>query len=137
MFIDGDDLHPPANIAKIMRGESLNDQDRFPWLSEVARRLAPGTIIACSALKCAYRDLIRSEASHPVAFLYLRGQRNTLVERMHQREGHFMPVVLLDNQLATLEEPTQSELAIVVDIEESQGVLVERLCKQMIFARIS
>lgn len=117
-FIDGDSLHPPANIAKMRRGEPLTDADRAPWLTLVGDTLrTEGTVVACSALKRAYRDQIRACAAAPVTFLYLRGQRDTLLARMSTRPGHFMPPALLDSQLATLEPPAPDEAHLTADIE--------------------
>lgn len=126
-FIDGDDLHPVINIEKMSRGEPLDDADRAPWLYSIGARLEPGTIIACSALKRAYRESIRRTAVGPVLFLYLRGARETLAKRMRERKGHFMPHSLLESQLATLEEPAADELSATADIEGHQDVIVECL----------
>ncbi len=116
-FIDGDDLHPAANIAKMSQGTPLDDTDRAPWLARVGKALAaPDTIVACSALKRSYRDNIRTSAGHDVTFLFLRGTREVLIERMKARPGHFMPVSLLDSQLATLQPPTQGERFAVQNI---------------------
>ena len=127
-FVDGDSLHPPANIAKMSRGEPLTDEDRAPWLDRVGQVLQdPGTVVACSALKRLYRDRIRAGAAAPVTFLYLRGQRDTLLQRMATRPGHFMPVSLLDSQLATLEPPGADERHVVADIEQSPAAIVRQL----------
>ena len=127
-FVDGDSLHPPANIAKMRRGEPLTDADRAPWLDKVGQVLQqPGTVVACSALKRIYRDRIRAGAGVPVTFLYLRGQRDTLLQRMADRPGHFMPVSLLDSQLATLEPPAADERHAVADIAESPAAIVRQL----------
>ncbi len=124
-FIDGDTLHPAANIAKMSRGEPLDDTDRAPWLTQVGAALVPpGTVVACSALKRKYRDQIRAVASTPVTFLYLRGQRDTLLTRVSNRPGHFMPPALLDSQLATLEPPGSDEAHHVADIEQTPGQIV-------------
>lgn len=124
-FIDGDSLHPPANIAKMRRGEPLTDADRAPWLTLVGDTLrAHGTVIACSALKRTYRDHIRARAAAPVTFLYLRGQRDTLLARMSTRPGHFMPPALLYSQLATLEPPGPDEAHLIADIEAAPAAIV-------------
>ncbi len=116
-FIDGDDLHPAANIAKMAQGTALNDTDRAPWLERVGQELAAAnTIVACSALKRRYRDIIRTQAGQPVTFLFLSGPRDVLLQRMQARPGHFMPASLLDSQLATLEAPTQGERYAAQDI---------------------
>lgn len=126
-FTDGDSLHPAANIAKMSRGEPLDDADRAPWLDRVGQVLQSPGVVACSALKRVYRDRIRAMAGQPVVFLYLRGQRDTLLQRMAARPGHFMPVSLLDSQLATLEEPGADEAHRVADIEASPEEIVARL----------
>jgi gluconokinase len=123
-FTDGDSLHPAANIAKMSRGEPLDDTDRAPWLDRVGQVLQAPGVVACSALKRIYRDRIRAQAGAPVVFLYLRGQRDTLLQRMAARPGHFMPVSLLDSQLATLEEPGADEAHRVADIEHTPAAIV-------------
>ncbi|MEI6098533.1 MAG: gluconokinase [Alphaproteobacteria bacterium] len=124
-FVDGDALHPPENIAKMRRGQPLDDLDRAPWLDRVGATLRePDTVVACSALKRRYRDRIRAGAGAPVMFLYLRGRRDTLLHRMTLRPGHFMPVSLLDSQLATLEEPGPDEPHLLADIEQSPQAIV-------------
>lgn len=124
-FIDGDSLHPKANIAKMSQGIPLTDRDRAPWLVAVGAALVPdGTVVACSALKRAYRDQIRETAGAPVIFLYLRGQRATLLGRMSARPGHFMPTALLDSQLATLEPPMSDEPHLTADIEQSPDHII-------------
>ena len=116
-FIDGDDLHPPENIAKMAAGIPLEDADRAPWLARVGEVLtAPQTVVACSALKRRYRDQIRAQAAD-VVFLHLYGSRDVLMRRMAARPGHFMPVSLLDSQLAALEPPTPDERHVALDID--------------------
>ncbi|MEM9795493.1 MAG: gluconokinase [Pseudomonadota bacterium] len=116
-FVDGDDLHPQANRAKMADGIALTDADRWPWLDRVGAMLAgEGTIVvACSALKRAYRDRIRGAAG-PVIFVHLHGEKDVIAERMAAREGHFMPVSLLDSQLETLEAPGPQERTVAGDI---------------------
>ena len=126
-FVDGDSLHPVANIAKMSRGEALDNSDRAPWLDRVGQVLQDnGTVVACSALKRIYRDRIRAMAGAPVMFLFLRGKRQTLLQRMGSRPGHFMPVSLLDSQLATLEPPGADELHMVADIEQPPAAIVQQ-----------
>ncbi|WP_206601912.1 gluconokinase [Oceaniglobus indicus] len=129
-YVDGDDLHPPSNIAKMSRGEPLNDDDRWPWLDLVGQRLgAPADgdlLIGCSALKRSYRDRIRAAVGGPVVFLHLTGERAVIEDRMAAREGHFMPTSLLDSQFAALEPPGADEAAIAVDIDQPpQGIVAE------------
>lgn len=118
-FVDGDDLHPAANVAKMARGEPLDDHDRAPWLDRIGATLAgEGTlVVACSALKHAYRDRIRAAAG-PVVFVHLTGPKDVIAARMANREGHFMPVSLLDSQLATLEAPTDAEPHVTADVTQ-------------------
>ena len=127
LYLDGDDLHPEANIAKMSRGEPLTDDDRAPWLDEVGRSLQhiDGiTLIGCSALKRLYRDRIRTAAGTPVAFLHLAGTRAVIAERMARREGHFMPLSLLDSQFAALEPLQNDETGLTVDIDRPFDDLV-------------
>ncbi|GAA2196309.1 gluconokinase [Sinomonas flava] len=119
-FFDGDDLHPAANVAKMAAGIPLDDADRAPWLRAVAERLAAGegtTVVGCSALKRSYRDIIRARVPE-VAFVHLHGSRELLAERMARRSEHFMPVSLLESQLATLEDLGPDERGAVYDIAE-------------------
>jgi carbohydrate kinase (thermoresistant glucokinase family) len=123
-FLDADTLHPPANIAKMAAGVPLNDEDRWPWLRAVAGWIgqtradgSPG-IVGCSALKRAYRDVLRT-GDPDLRVVYLRGGRELLAKRMARREGHFYPPGLLDSQLADLEEPGPDESPAVVEIGQS------------------
>ncbi|NUU16391.1 gluconokinase [Cellulomonas humilata] len=116
-FLDADSLHPPANLAKMAGGVPLTDADRWPWLRLVGASLAAapdGTVVACSALRRAYRDVLR-EAAPDVRFVHLVGTRAQLSARMSAREGHFMPASLLDTQLATLEPLGPDEQGIALD----------------------
>ncbi len=134
-YFDGDDLHPPENIEKMSRGIPLTDADRSPWLVRVGQRLAAfegPVVIGCSALKRTYRDIIRDNAGESVCFLHLEGSRETLVKRMAKRLGHFMPVSLLDSQLATLEPPGLDETAITADIDQPFDQIVEALMEQIL-----
>jgi gluconokinase len=121
-FVDADDLHSPAAKAKMAAGIPLTDEDRWPWLREVGAVLAAATgsghsaVVACSALRRAYRDLLREAAAGPVTFVHLHGARELLEHRLGAREGHFMPPALLDSQLATLEALQPDEHGILVDI---------------------
>lgn len=126
-FLDGDDLHPEANVAKMAAGIPLDDADREPWLRLIGEKMAgaSGTmVIGCSALKRAYRDIIRA-AAPDTAFVHLHGTRELLADRMAARPGHFMPVSLLDSQLATLEPLQEDERGRVFDIAE-QPVQIAR-----------
>lgn len=116
-FLDADSLHPPANLAKMARGVPLDDADRRPWLRLVGAALAAadgGAVVACSALRRSYRDVLR-EAAPDLRFVHLVGTREALAARMRSREGHFMPVSLLDTQLASLEPLEPDEPAVELD----------------------
>ncbi len=120
-FIEGDELHPPRNVALMASGTPLTDADRADWLATIAGRLGQaraagcGLVVSCSALKRSYRDLLRS-ACPGLRFVYLHGSTALLHQRMSARTGHYMPASLLDSQLATLEPPGDDEGAISVDI---------------------
>jgi gluconokinase len=116
-FIDGDDLHPAANVDKMRAGIPLQDSDRAPWLELIGRALAEaegGRVVACSALRRAYRDLIR-EACSDAVFVELVVGSEELGERLGHRAGHFMPATLLASQLGTLEPLTDDERGVRVD----------------------
>ncbi len=119
-FIEGDDFHPPANVAKMAAGTPLVDADRWPWLDRLTAEMAAvnergaNAVIACSALKEAYRDRLRRAGS--VRFVYLKGDHDTIASRLATRSHHFMPATLLASQLATLEEPQD---AVVVDVRQT------------------
>lgn len=122
-YRDGDDLHPPENVAKMRAGIPLTDEDRWPWLDRVAQvltREAP-VIVGCSALKRRYRDRIRQAG--PVTFVYLQGSRDLIAGRMAERKGHYMPLSLLDSQFAALEPPGPDE-AITVSIDQPLEAIV-------------
>lgn len=113
-FIDGDDLHPKANVLKMSQGQALNDDDRGPWLERIRdaafsiEKKNEAGVIVCSALKQAYRDQIR-EGNNNVVFLHLHADKTVITDRMQNREGHFMPLSLLDSQFSTLEMPSKEE----------------------------
>lgn len=110
-FIDGDDLHPPANVAKMTAGTPLDDADRWPWLDRIGTTLADGAahpagvVIACSALRRAYRDRIRGAAGADLRFVFLRADEAEMVARLKARPNHYMPPALVHSQFATLEAP--------------------------------
>ncbi|KGQ70540.1 gluconate kinase [Chelonobacter oris] len=113
-LIDGDDLHPRANIIKMGAGQPLNDDDRAPWLERIRdaafslEQKSEIGIIVCSALKKQYRDLIRDGNEH-VRFLFLEGSFDLVLERMKQRKGHYMKAEMLKSQFETLEVPQVDE----------------------------
>jgi gluconokinase len=131
-FMEGDSLHPPANIAKMEAGQPLTDDDRWPWLRRIAtwieERLDAGEsgIVTCSALKRSYREVLDRRGGG-VLFVYLAGERATLEERMKARTGHFMPLSMLDSQLKTLEEPASDEPSVRVPIEQSPEEIADEV----------
>lgn len=133
-FAEGDDMHPAANIAKMAAGRPLTDDDRWPWLAEVAAWIREHTaahrpgVVACSALKRSYRDVLRGDA---VVFVYLEGSRELIAQRMTARHGHFMPVALLDSQFAALEPPGPDEHAITVDDSDSPEQIAMRVMAEL------
>ncbi|MEM0900685.1 MAG: gluconokinase [Pseudomonadota bacterium] len=132
-YIDGDHLHPEANIAKMEQGTPLTDEDRAPWLRLVGEELRKhrGTVVVgCSALKRRYRDIIREAADADVCFIHLEGSRDLIEGRMRARTGHFMPVSLLDSQFADL-EPPKNELAITVDINAEPPSIVDQVAAEL------
>jgi len=129
-FFDADDFHPAENVAKMRAGHALTDADRAPWLErlralidELLRGNRPA-VLACSALRDAYRSRLRAGHGTDVPVVYLRGSETVLRERLAGRRGHFMQAELLASQLATLEEPRD---ALVVDIGDAPATLVERI----------
>lgn len=120
-FVDGDSLHPAANVAKMEHGRPLTDADRAPWLDaigevmDVWERDEVDGVVACSALKRSYRDRIRGDRAN-VWFAFLDIDTSVLEARLANRRGHFMPSMLLPSQLNTLEKPTSDEHAITVRV---------------------
>ena len=116
-FIEGDELHPLENIAKMSTGIPLSDDDRWPWLANISRSLSEKKELvgSCSALKRIYRDRLRAGIGPTFRFIYLNVPRPELEHRMSQRRGHFMPSGLLDSQLATFEPPKDEIDVLTVD----------------------
>jgi gluconokinase len=129
-YRDGDDLHPAANVEKMRAGHPLTDDDRWPWLDRVAAVLAVDApvIVGCSALRRAYRDRLRAGAGGPVQFVHLAGSRELLAKRMSARTGHYMPLSLLDTQLAALEPPSPDE-ALTIDIDQTLDAIITTAAK--------
>lgn len=127
-YVDGDDLHPAANVAKMRAGLALTDDDRWPWLDRCAQVLADQApvIIGCSALRRAYRDRLRAGAGGPVQIVHLAGSRAVITARMAARTGHYMPTSLLDSQFAALEPPAVNE-ALTVDIDQPLAAIVDTI----------
>jgi carbohydrate kinase (thermoresistant glucokinase family) len=131
-FEDGDWFHPAANIEKMHKGMPLTDDDRWPWLGAIAdwidraRRTGGHGVIACSALKRRYRDVLVGERGD-VRLVYLKGDETLIAQRIAARHGHFMPAALLHSQFAALEEPGPDENPIVVSIDARPGEIVSRI----------
>lgn len=117
VLLDADDLHPAANVAKMAAGVALDDDDRAPWLRAVGEAAAgqEHVIVACSALKRSYRDLLR-DAAPDLVFVLLEPSDDELARRLATREGHFMPASLLGSQLATLERLGRDEAGVTVEV---------------------
>jgi len=133
-FLDGDEFHPESNIEKMSRGDPLTDDDRWPWLERFGYEISQreGLVVGgCSALKRAYRQRITDSAGLPVLFIYLKGSRELIADRMGKRTGHFMPTTLLDSQFATLEVPSADERAIAVDIDSTTDQIVAAITAQI------
>lgn len=132
---DGDELHPASNIDKMAAGIPLSDEDRLPWLQDVARyaeqhaRQHRICVIACSALKHNYRTILNQAGN--VVYVFLQGSRQLIASRMHKREGHFMPESLLDSQLEALEDPRSEPNVVTVGIEPEPAVIAENAVKAL------
>jgi len=130
-YAEGDQYHPPANIAKMKSGRPLTDADRAPWLAGMATAIDEWlaadrpTVLACSALKRSYRDALK-RGHQDVGFVWLKGDRETIAARLAGRRGHFMPAALLESQFRTLEEPAD---AIEVDVRETPERIVATVLK--------
>jgi gluconokinase len=135
-FEDGDRFHPASNVAKMSAGQPLTDEDRWPWLGAISDEIdrvchANGhVVIACSALKRAYRDaLIRGR--NDVRVIFLDGSKALIAERLARRKGHFMPPGLLDSQFKTLEPPQTEENPIMVSIDAAIETVVDDILRQL------
>ena len=133
LFIEADDFHPPANLAKMAASNPLTDEDRWPWLKILNNTLKSHAqngrtvFLACSALRQIHRERLAADLPQ-LRFIYLQGSKKLLLERMQRRRDHFMPADLLDSQFATLEEPTD---AIVVSVADPLPTVVERILEQI------
>ncbi len=121
-FEDGDSFHPPANVDKMRSGTPLTDEDRWPWLAALAARIdaarkeGTGVVLACSALKRAYRDRLR-DGHGDVRFLHLTGDPSLIMARQAARQGHYMPASLIASQFAALEPPETEADVIDLDVD--------------------
>jgi carbohydrate kinase (thermoresistant glucokinase family) len=135
-YEDADWFHPKSNVDKMHAGQPLTDEDRDPWLEAIARNIdtlrrdGGHAVIACSALKRAYRDVLVG-ARPDVRLVYLKGAHDLIARRMATRHGHFMPPALLDSQFATLEEPQADERPIVASIAPHPRAIVNDIVSRL------
>jgi len=125
-FADADDLHPPANIAKMTAGQPLDDDDRYPWLEAIGEWLAGhpgGAVMSASALKRKYRDQLRRHCP-AVEFVHLSGSPELIAARQASRPGHFMPAALMASQFATLEPLQPDERGVTIDVGQDIDSIV-------------
>lgn len=136
IYEDADWFHPKSNIEKMHHGEPLNDEDRWPWLHAIAdwidatRRAGGHGVVACSALKRAYRDILIGDR-HDVRLVFLKGDRDLIARRIAARADHFMPSTLLASQFAALEEPQGDERPITVSIMPHPREIVEAIVSEL------
>jgi gluconokinase/shikimate kinase len=139
-FEDGDALQPQSNVEKMKAGHPLSDLDRWPWLDLVAKWIdtrldrSENGLIACSALKRSYRDVLNRRGSG-VVFVFLAGSKEMIASRLVARHGHFMPPSMLDSQFADLEEPSSGEPAIRVDIGPTPDVIAQGIMQELGLSR--
>ena len=135
-FEDGDKFHPASNVAKMRAGHPLTDEDRWPWLQAIADEIdrickaGQHAVIACSALRRAYRDVLVHGRSD-VRMIYLKGSQELIAGRLAQRKGHFMPPGLLDSQFKTLEPPDRNENPVTVSIDAAVDAIVDDIIRQL------
>jgi gluconokinase len=135
-YEDGDRFHPASNVAKMSAGQPLTDEDRWPWLQAIANEIdrvckaGERAVIACSALKRAYRDIL-VHGRNDIRIIYLKGTEQLIASRLAQRKGHFMPPGLLASQFATLEPPEASEPAVTVSIDAPVEAIIEDILRQL------
>jgi gluconokinase len=140
IFEDGDSFHPASNVAKMRAGHPLTDEDRWPWLQAIADEIdrvckaGERAVIACSALRHAYRDVL-VHGRRDVRIVFLSGPQALIADRLARRKGHFMPAGLLDSQFKTLEPPEQSEHPVTVSIDASVETIVEDIVRQLKLGR--
>ena len=136
-FVEGDAYHPPTNVEKMRRGIPLDDADRRPWLEALSKEIerwlgeARTVVLACSALKQSYRDML-AKGRPEVYFVYLKGEEPLLRARLERRRGHYMPASLLASQIAALEEPGD---AITVDVSGPPEAIVSEILAKLPGAR--
>lgn len=135
-YEDGDRFHPTSNVAKMKAGHALTDEDRWPWLRAIAAEIdrvcqaGEHVVIACSALKRAYRDIL-VHGRNDVRIVYLDGTQALIADRLAKRKGHFMPPDLLPSQFRTLEPPGNDEDPVTVSIDASVDSILEDIVHQL------
>jgi gluconokinase len=135
-YEDGDKYHPASNVAKMSAGHPLTDEDRWPWLQAIADEIdrvckaGRHAVIACSALKRAYRDIL-VHGRNDVRIIFLDGTEQLIASRVAQRKNHFMPPGLLASQFKTLEPPDSSENPVTVSIDTTVEIIVEDIVRQL------
>ena len=132
-FVDADSFHTQENIVKMGNGIELNDQDRIPWLTLISEDLFEkekfsGVVLACSALKQQYRDILQIKLSSDIIWIHLAGSQQLILDRLKQRKNHFMSLELLNSQFDTLESPKN---ACNISIEKSPEEIVEEIIKEI------
>jgi carbohydrate kinase (thermoresistant glucokinase family) len=136
IYEDADWFHPQSNVEKMHAGKPLTDEDRWPWLHGIAawidatRHAGNHGVMACSALKRAYRDIL-IDARPDVRLVFLKGEKGLIARRIAAREGHFMPPTLLESQFATLEEPEPDERPIIVSIAPHPREIVTNIIAEL------
>ncbi|CAA93562.1 putative gluconokinase [Schizosaccharomyces pombe] len=147
-YIEGDDLHPKANIEKMSQGHPLNDNDRWGWLHncggacamELDKESIKGVVLTCSALKRSYRDILRSSLEHRPAilrFIYLAASRETLIKRTTSRKNHYMKADMVESQLAILEAPTADEKDVITISVENGKEQSEEECLDIVHKMVN
>jgi gluconokinase len=140
-YEDGDKFHPASNVAKMKAGHPLTDEDRWPWLRAIAAEIDRGCgarehlVIACSALKRAYRDIL-VHGRGDVRIVFLNGTQQLIADRLAKRKGHFMPPDLLPSQFRTLEPPTEDENAVTVSIDATVEAIVDDIVGKLAMASV-
>lgn len=132
-FFDADDYHPAQNIKKMNNGIPLTDADRQPWLRQLASQIRTwnkekGAVLACSALKRAYRNCLEGAESDNIRFIYLKGSKSEILGRLQNRRDHYMPPSLLDSQFEALEEPS---CALTVSITATPEQIVSQILMKL------
>ncbi|WP_079544925.1 gluconokinase [Bradyrhizobium lablabi] len=136
IYEDGDRFHPASNVAKMSAGQPLADEDRWPWLRAIAEEIdrvceaGEHAVIACSALKRAYREIL-VHGRTDVRIIYLKGTQDLIAGRLTRRKGHFMPPGLLESQFKTLEPPGESENPLTVSIDAPADAIVDDIVRQL------